>query len=128
MIEDPTQLGIVVIITAAVLLFLFVMWTLIVRSRRSRAFKPGESLNQVKDAHIDEGERPASIVSEQIEEKVKEILKAEGKTLEQGIDFVTGAGGSLEIWIGEECYKEVDEIPREDIRNAVKKAVSEFNR
>jgi hypothetical protein len=127
-IEDFSQLATVAIMTAAILLFLFIVWNLIVRSRRSRVFKPGESLEQVKDARLDEGERPATIISEQIEEQVREILKAQGKMLDRQIDFATGADGSLEIWIEEVCYKEVDEIPDEDIRAAVKKAVAEFNR
>ncbi|OGO20884.1 MAG: hypothetical protein A2Z14_04140 [Chloroflexi bacterium RBG_16_48_8] len=128
MIEDFSQLATVAIMTAAILLFLFIVWNLIVRSRRSRGFKSGEALEQIMDARIEKGEKPAAIISEQIEEKVKEILKIEGKILEREIDFATGPGGSLEIWIEGTCYKEIDEIPHEDIRTAVKKAVDEFNR
>lgn len=128
MIEDFSQLATVAIMTAASLLFLFVVWNLIVRSRRARGFKSGEALEQVMDARLEKGERPATIISEQIEEQVKEILKAEGKMLDQEIDFATGADGSLEIWIQGVCYKEVDEIPDENVRAAVKKAVEDFNR
>ena len=128
MIEDFSQLATVAIMTAAILLFLFIVWNLIVRSRRSRVFKSGEALKKVKDARLEKGERPATIISEQIEEQVREILKAQGKMLDQEIDFATGADGSLEIWIEGVCYNEVDEIPDEDIRAAVKQAVDEFNR
>jgi hypothetical protein len=82
----------------------------------------------VKDARLEEGERPATIISEQIEEQVRKILKAQGKMLDRQIDFATGADGSLEIWIEGVCYKEVDEIPDEDVRAAVKQAVDKFNR
>ena len=128
MIEDFSQLATVAIMTAAVLLFLFIVWNLIVRSRRSRGFKSGEALEQLMDARLEEGERPATIISEQIEEQVREILKAQGKMLDRQIDFATGADGSLEIWIEGVCYKEVDDITDEDIRAAVKQAVAEFNR
>lgn len=128
MIEDFSQLATVAIMTAAILLFLFIVWNLIVRSRRSRGFKSGEALEQVKDARLEKGERPATIISEQIEEQVREILKAQGKMLDRQIDFASGADGSLEIWIEGVCYKEVDQIPDEDIRATVKQAVAEFNR
>ena len=80
------------------------------------------------DARLDEGERPAAIISEQIEEQVKVILEAQGKLHDRKIDFATGADGSLEIWIDDVCYKDVDQIPDEDIRAAVAKAVADFNR
>jgi hypothetical protein len=127
-IQDFSQLATVAILTAAILLFLFVVWNLIVRSRRSKGFKSGEALEQIMDARLEKGERPAAIISEQIEEQVKEILKAQGKMLDREIDFATAADGSLEIWIDGIKYSEVSEIPDEDIREALMKAVDEFNR
>lgn len=128
MIQDFSQLATVAIMTAAILLFLFVVWNLIVRSRRAKGFKSGEALEQIMDAHLEEGERSAAIISEQIEEQVKEILKTQGKMLDREIDFASAADGSLEIWIDGEKYNEVSEIPDEDIRAALTKAVEEFNR
>lgn len=128
MIQDFSQLATVAIMTAAILLFLFVVWNLIVRSRRSKGFKSGEALEQIMDARLEKGERPATIISEQIEEQVKEILKAQGKMLDREIDFASAADGSLEIWIDGIKYSEVNEIPDEDIRDALMKAVDEFNR
>ena len=128
MIEDFSQLATVAIMTAATLLFLFVVWNLIIRSRRSRGFKSGEALEAIMDARLDEGERRASIISEQIEEMVKGILEADGTTLDFKIDFATAVDGSLEIWIDDERFTEVDKIPDLKIRAAVKKAVEEFNR
>jgi hypothetical protein len=127
-IEDFSQLATVALMTAVVLLVLFIVWNVIVRSRRSRGFKSGEALEQIMEARLDKGERKATVISEQIEEQVKGILQAQGKLLEREIDFATGPDGSLEIWIEDVCYKEVDEIPDEDIRAAVEKAVTDFNR
>jgi hypothetical protein len=127
-IEDFSQLATVAIMTAASLLFLFVVWVLIVRSRRSKGFKSGEALEQIMDARLEKGERPAAIISEQIEEQVKEILEAQGKMLDREIDFASAADGSLEIWIDGIKYSEVSEIPDEDIRDALMKSVEEFNR
>ena len=127
-IEDFSQLATVALMTAVVLLILFVVWNVIVRSRRSRGFKSGEALEHIMDARLDKGERKATLISEQIEEQVKAILDSQGKLLDRKIDFATGPDGSLEIWIEDVCYKEVDEIPDEDIRAAVAKAVSDFNR
>lgn len=127
MIEDFSQLATVAIMTAATLLFLFVVWILIVRSRRSRDFKSGEALQAIMDARLDEGERKATIISEQIEENVKEILKADEAISETKIDFASAADGSLEIWIDNQRYVAIDEIPNEKIRAAIAKAVEEFN-
>jgi hypothetical protein len=127
-IEDFSQLATVALMTAVVLLVLFIVWNVIVRSRRSRGFKSGEALEQIMEARLDKGERKATVISEQIEEQVKGILQAQGKLLDRKIDFATGPDGSLEIWIEDVCYKEVDEIPDEDIRVAVEEAVTDFNR
>ena len=128
MIENFSQLATVAIMTAVSLLFLFVVWNLIVRSRRSRGFKSGEALEAIMDAQLDEGERRATIISEQIEEMVKAILETEGTKIESEIDFATASDGSLEIWIDDVSYTEVEEIPDLRIRDAVKQAVEDFNR
>jgi hypothetical protein len=127
-IEDFSQLATVALMTAATLLFLFLVWNLIVRSRRVRGFKSGEALEAIMDARLDEDERPASIISEQIEEQVKAILEAEGMTSDFKLDFASAMDGSLEIWIGEERYTEVEDIPDPKIKEAVKRAVEDFNR
>jgi hypothetical protein len=126
-IEDFSQLATIALMTAGTLLLLFLVWVLIVRSRRARGFKSGEALEQIMDARLDEGERVATIISEQIEEHVKEILEAEGKMLDKEVDFATGSDGSLQIWIDGEVFNEVDEIPYEEVREAVSKAVEKFN-
>jgi hypothetical protein len=127
-IEDFSQLATVAIMTAVSLLFLFVVWNLIVRSRRSRGFKSGEALEAIMDAKLDEGERRATILSEQIEEQVKAILEADGTTMDIKVDFATAMDGSLEIWIDDARFTEIEDIPNEKIRAAIKQAVEDFNR
>ena len=43
------------------------------------------------------------------------------------LDFGTASDGSLRIWVSDRAYDEVDDIPDSSVRNAVKKAVDEFN-
>ena len=84
-------------------------------------------MDMVADAKFEEGEKRASLVSEQIEERVKQILVSQGLALDEKIDFGTASDGSLEIWIEETAYTSVDKIPDKNVRNAVAKAVEEFN-
>jgi hypothetical protein len=126
-IEDFSQLATVAIMTAISLMALFLVWNLIVRSRRSKGFKSGEALEAIMDAKLDEGERRATILSEQIEQQVKTFLEADGTTMDIKLDFATAADGSLEIWIDNERYLEVDDIPNEKIRSAIRQAVEDFN-
>jgi hypothetical protein len=126
-IEDFSQLATVAMMTAVCLLFLFLVWNLIVRSRRARGFKSGEALEAIMDAKLDKGERRATILSEQIEEQVKTILEADGATMDIKVDFATAVDGSLEIWIDETRFTEIEDIPNEKIRAAIKQAVEDFN-
>jgi hypothetical protein len=107
---------------------LLVVWTLIVRTRWGKKSGLGKDLEMVEDAKYEEGEKPASLVSEQIEERVKQILSAKGLTNGHEIDFGTAADGSLEIWVDGVAYVNVGDIPDTAIREAVGEAVEEFNR
>jgi hypothetical protein len=75
-----------------------------------------------------EGERLASASSEAIEEIVNQRLAGIPGLAETRVDFGTAADGSLEIWIGWERYASVEEIPDARIRDAVREAVSTYNR
>jgi hypothetical protein len=87
-----------------------------------------EALKEVSDARVEKGEMQASLIGEQIEERVKQILAQKGKLAELVLDFGTAEDGSLEIWIDEKRYTLVSEIPDSDVRDAVAQAVEEFNR
>ena len=69
----------------------------------------------------------ASPASEKIEDMV--IQKLQGHTDLQSVvvDFGTSLDGSLEIWIDDERYLNVEDIPDKRIREAIAEAVEEFN-
>jgi flagellar biosynthesis/type III secretory pathway M-ring protein FliF/YscJ len=127
MIEDITVLGLVVIILLVAFIAFFFIWGITVRRRRIRMREP-EALKEVSDARVEKGEMQASLIGEQIEERVKQILAQKGKLAELVLDFGTAEDGSLEIWIDEKRYTLVSEIPDSDVRDAVAQAVEEFNR
>lgn len=75
-----------------------------------------------------EGERLASASSEAVEELVNRKLGGIPGLADIRVDFGTAADGSLEIWVGWERYASVEEIPDARIRDAVREAVSAYNR
>lgn len=126
MFPDLTLPQVIALSALATVILLFPIM-MILNRRKKRKFKPGAALEMVADAQFEEGERHASLVSEQIEERVKKILADQGSTLDGKIDFGTASDGSLEIWIEDTVYPSIDDIPDEKVRNAVAKAVEEFN-
>ncbi len=127
MITEFSDLAIAVGVVGAVLLIVFIAWNIIVRRRRVAYHYTPSSLDDVADAQIEKGEFSSSIISEQIEEKVKQILEEQGLSLGDELDFGTASDGSLQIWVSGQAYDELDEIPDSSVRDAVKKAVDEFN-
>jgi hypothetical protein len=127
MITDFSDLTLAVGVVGAALLIVFIVWNIIVRRRRVAYHYTPSSLDDVADAQIEKGEFSSSIISEQIEEKVKQILEEQGLSLGDELDFGTASDGSLQIWVSGQAYDELDEIPDSSVRDAVKKAVDEFN-
>jgi hypothetical protein len=127
MITEFSDLVVTVLITLGALVVLFIVWNLIVRRRRQVQFHTPASLDDVSSAKIEGSEYRSSLVSEEIEERVKQILKEEGTNLEDEVDFGTASDGSLRIWYKEQAYSEPDEIPDATVRDAVARAVEEFN-
>ena len=127
MITEFSDLAIAVGVVGAVLLIVFIAWNIIVRRRRVAYHYTPSSLDDVADAQIEKGEFSSSIISEQIEEKVKQILEEQGLSLGDELDFGTASDGSLQIWVSGQAYDELEEIPDSSVRDAVKKAVDEFN-
>lgn len=119
-------ISIIIGLAIGVVFLLFVWRVLLKRSRRPVDLP--KSLEQVSQAHLDPDERPSAIVSEQIEEMVREKLAGDQDLTEVKVDFATAADGSLEIWIGEKRYSSADEVPDERIRSAISEAVESFNR
>ena len=69
----------------------------------------------------------ASVVSEQIEEMVKQKLAQYPDLSAVRLDFGTGSDEALVIWVGDQRYQEVDQIPDERIRQAISESVEAFN-
>ena len=127
MITDFPDLVVTVLIALGALIFLFIVWNLIVRRKKEVKFHTPASLDEVSEAKIEGSEFRASIISEEIEERVKHVHQEEGTSLAEEIDFGTASDGSLRIWNKDQAYSDPDEIPDEVIRKAVSKAVEEFN-
>ena len=111
------------------ILLLLIVWAVVVRRRADQIeqSEPASSLEAVADARIDSNEMSASVVSEQIEEMVKQKLAQYPDLSSVRLDFGTGVDESLVIWVGDQRYNEVQEIPDERIRNAITESVQAFN-
>lgn len=127
MSNEISDLLVTVIIVMGALVLLFIAWNLIVRRRKEIYFHTPAALDDVSEAQIEGDELRASLVSEEIEERVKHILKESGTTLSEDLDFGTASDGSLRIWYGGKAYSQVEEIPDRVVREAVAKAVEKFN-
>jgi hypothetical protein len=123
------------LILIIVLLVVFIVALLLLRKFRKSRFHEEEEeeahiqarIMDVTDARYEPGERAAALVSEQIEEMVKQKLAGYPDLNKLKIDFGTAPDGSLEIWVGETKYNSVDAIADSRIRDAVKASVDSFN-
>lgn len=87
-----------------------------------------ESLQQVSQARIEGDEKPASLISEQIEEMVRTELAQYPDLSGAQLDFGTAPDGALEIWFDGQQYASADLVPDERVRSAITRAVETFNR
>jgi hypothetical protein len=108
------------------IIFLIVVWRVLLSRSRQTTELP-ESLQQVAEARLDADERGSAVISEQIEEMVKQKLADFQDLADVKLDFATAADGSLEIWVGGERYADADQIPDQRIRNAITDSVATFN-
>lgn len=128
--DFSTVVLVLVILVIAVVLLLG-LWAVLVRRRTAEiedAEVPPESLDAVSDARVEATEQEASLVSEQIEEMVKDRLAAYPDLAEVKLDFATAQDESLVIWVNDLSYTDVNQIPDERIRTAISEAVESFNR
>jgi hypothetical protein len=122
-----TLLG-VVALAALVVLVALLAWTFFHRKASlARMTKGPGGLPTAEDLSLEEGERQASLVTEQIEEMVKHKLAAYPDLGGVRVDFGTAADGGLEIWFGDVRYETVDQIPDARVRAAVAEAVASYN-
>jgi hypothetical protein len=79
------------------------------------------------DPLIDRDEFQATPIAEIIEEMVRENV-AEDPTLSAlDVDFGTGPGGELEIWVDAERYTSIEDIPHEGLKRVIRDAVEDYN-
>jgi hypothetical protein len=123
-----TNLIVLGILLGVLVLLLVALLAVFIFSRRSKAQEPFSTRLMVSDAKVEEYERPSSRVSEQIEEMVKGRLAQYPDLADTVLDFGTVADGTIDIWVNKKQYDNVDDIPDERIRTAIKEAVEEFNR
>ena len=117
----------IMILLGVVVIVLLALW--FIRARRvSLPEHTPESLQQVADARIEEGERAAAIISEQIEQMVRLKLASDPDLAKVSIDFATSQDGSLEVWVNGIRYTEIEQIPDARIRQSVQEAVETFNK
>ena len=76
---------------------------------------------------VSSGEEIASPAAETIEALAQERLQKHADLAGIKLDFGTGTGGDLEIWVDSERYTSIDAIPDERIRAAIHEAVEAFN-
>ncbi len=120
-------LGLVIILGLFVA-FLLLVWSVLIRRRTRGGSAQPASLKAVADAQLEQGERVAALVSEQIEEIVKRSLAGYEDLSDIQLDFGTAEDGSLEIWFDGTKYETADRIPDKRIREAISSAVRAFNR
>jgi hypothetical protein len=87
-----------------------------------------ENMELTKDARYEDVERPSALVSEQIEEMAKRRLMQYPDLASTKLDFGTASDGTIDIWVNGEPFDDVENIPDDRIRAAIKAAVEEFNR
>lgn len=112
------------------IILLLVIWAIVIR-RRTKEIDEGElpleSLEAVSDAKIEPNEQAASLVSEQIEEMVKQRLASYPDLADVKLDFATAPDESLVVWVNDQSYSDIDQIPDDRIRSAISEAVETFN-
>ncbi len=112
------------------IILLLVIWAIVIR-RRTKEIDEGElpleSLEAVSDAKIEPNEQAASLVSEQIEEMVKQRLASYPDLADVKLDFATAPDESLVVWVNDQSYSDIDQIPDDRIRSAISEAVEAFN-
>jgi hypothetical protein len=74
MSNEISDLLVTALIALGALVLLFIVWNFIVRRRKETYFHTPAALDDVSEAQIEGDELRASLVSEEIEERVKQIL------------------------------------------------------
>lgn len=80
------------------------------------------------DAQVEQYERSSSIASEQIEALVRQKLDTYPDLADTVLDFATADDGTVDVWVDQQQYDDIEDIPDQRIRAAIKEAVKSFDR
>lgn len=110
-------------------LMIVAIFAVFVAGRRiPQASMSDKNVELTKDARFEAGERPASLISEQIEEMTKRKLTQYPDLANVKLDFGTMPDGTIDIWINGEQFDDIEDITDDRIREAIKEAVEKLNR
>lgn len=124
-----SQLTVLAIALGVILGVVLLIWALASTRRMAKEDHTSpESLEALKDARIDPGERVASPIGEEIESLVNAELKSHPDLANHQVDFATAGDESLTFWVDGVAYHQLADIPDERIRNAVRASVEKFNK
>lgn len=116
-----------ILISVALLLAVAVLALYVsIRSKKVTGMSD-EVQSMVRDAKVEPYERPSSLVAEQIEEMVRRKLEQYPDLADFVFDFGTMPDGTIDIWVNRKQYDDIEDIPDERIRRAIKEAVEEFS-
>lgn len=116
--------GVVVVVALVLVIVLFIT----TRLRPSPPQRlPPSTQAMIADAKLDAGERPSTVTAEQIEEMVKLKLDQFPDLADVKLDFGSMPDLTIDIWVDAAQYDDVEDIPDERIRQAIKEAADEFN-
>jgi len=68
-------------------------------------------------------ERLASPFAEQIEDVLQALLKEHPELNHYHVDLGTAPDGGLEIWVNKEKYRNIDDLPDDDLREIFRDAI-----
>jgi hypothetical protein len=80
------------------------------------------------DPLVDRDEFQATPIAEAIEERVRQKVAEDASLDAFDVDFGTGPGGELEIWVDAERYMSIDEVPYAGLQKAIREAVEDYNK
>ncbi len=80
------------------------------------------------DPLVNRDEFQASPIAEVIEERVRQKAAEDPSLAKLDVDFGTGQGGELEIWVNAERYLSVNDVPHEGLKEVIREAVEEYNK
>ena len=76
----------------------------------------------------DAGERLAAPFAEQIEDILRAKLEKDPYLQQFNVDLGTSSDGSLEIWVNDQVYNEIEALPDDRLKQAFRQAIDQWNK